>query len=717
MAHRPLLALALAAAPAVAHADLRGARETACAATVELAGPIATVTETHDLIGADAAPAEASYQFALPAGAAVIDARIAIGKGAPAGAVAVSAEALATTTPDRERLGLASDRGLVRWLGASPDGDSYEARVYPVTAGAAARLTVRWSAAASYRDGRLQVVAPARGDADGLARCAITVRAKPAAGVQRFARAFINGAAVAPLGGKATVANARALAVEAVPTWRGGGPVVAMASLPVGAARGLTSIGVYLPPRQAAATFAPPRLLLIVDTTRSMGADGRAAAAAIADALVAATPAATPVELITFDRTARRALGSWTAARDARRKVKDALAAATPGGGTELGEALNLAATTIGDDPARVVVITDAILSTRVTGSDLLGAAQMPANLTTLDVVVPVVAGAPMPDRAVLDPLVAAFHGKVIALRTSEVDERLATLPRQLADDLPLRDLRVTLDDEVLALDLPSELAPGSGVLAHVSHAGAAARRLRLTAQRGPDAIGLTAVALPKASAAVAVAAAGRGDVTRDTATLDPSDVLALARQTATVTPLSALAVIDPAAPGAGPRVDLARTTGAFTRTPPPGSDALDVVEPDAPPPAATSAADDNLPDTTYKYLIKYQLWPAVRACYATALRGKPRFTGTLEVTLEIARGEVHAARFGGTALPSEFVACVGDASYAIEVPTYGLDGLAETIAIVKKPIHLHLDEEAAQPSLDEDLGLPAEEPAPPPLR
>lgn len=718
MAHRRLLVLALAAAPGVAHADLLGARETACAVTVELAGPIATVTETHDLIGADAAPVEATYQFALPAGAAVTDARIAIGKSA-AGAVAVSAEALATTTPDRERLGLTPDRGLVRWLGASGDGDgdSYEARVYPVTANVPARLTVRWSAAASYRDGRLQVVAPARGDAEGLARCAVTVRAKPGSGVQRFARAFINGAAVAPVGGKATVANARALAIEAVPTWRGGGPVVASHSQAVGAGRALTSIAVYLPPRQAAAAFAPPRLLLIVDTTRSMGADGRAAAIAIADALIAATPTATPVELITFDRTARRGLGGWIAARDARRRIKDALAATAPGGGTELGEALNLAATTIGDDPARVVVITDAILSTRVTGSDLLGAAQMPVNLTTLDVIVPVVAGAPMPDRAVLDPLVAAFHGKVIALRTSEVDERLATLPRQLADDLPLRDLSVMVDDEVMSLDLPSELGPGSGVIAHVVHAGAAARRVRLTAQRGPDTINATAVALSKASAALAVAAAGRGAVARDTATLDPSDVLALARQTATVTPLSALAVIDPTALGAGPRVDLARTTGAFTRTPPAGSEALDVAEADAPAATAASAADDNLPDTTYKYLIKYQLWPAVRTCYATALRGKPRFTGTLEVTLEIARGEVHAARFGGTTLPSEFVACVGDAAYAIDVPTYGLDGLAETIAIVKKPIHLHLEEEATQPSLDEDLGLPAEEPAPPPLR
>ncbi len=58
MPHRaPLLALVLAASPALAHADLVGARETACATTVELAGPIATVTETHELRGADPAPA------------------------------------------------------------------------------------------------------------------------------------------------------------------------------------------------------------------------------------------------------------------------------------------------------------------------------------------------------------------------------------------------------------------------------------------------------------------------------------------------------------------------------------------------------------------------------------------------------------------------------------------------------------------------------------
>ncbi|MBK9033022.1 MAG: VWA domain-containing protein [Myxococcales bacterium] len=716
MALRALALLSLILVPTVARADLADARETACAVDVRLAGPIATVTETHDLTGAEAAPAEAVYRFELPTGAAIVDARVAVGAGPGAGAVAVSAEALATATPDAERLGLAPDRGLVRWLASSAEADVFEARVFPVTAAARARLTLTWSVAASYRHGRLQVIVPARGDDPALARCAVTVHAKAQAGVRRFASAFVNGVKVAPAGGRTQVANARALAIEVEPEWRSAAPVVAMRSQPIGAARALTSVAVYLPPRRALATFAPPRLLLVIDTTRSMGAEGRAAASALADALIAAAPAATPVEAIVFDRASRRALGAWIPARDARRRVREALAATAVGGGTDLADALNLAAATVGDEPARVVVITDAILSTRVTAADLLGAATMPARTATLDVLVPVVPGAPLPDRAVLAPLAAAFHGKVIALRTTEIAARAAALPRQLADDLPIRDLAVLVDDAPVTVALPDELAPGDGVVVHVSHAGAPARSVRLVGQRGPATITATATALPATLDALAAAAAGRGAVSRDTAALDPADLLTLARRTRAVTPGSALAMIDVGAPGGGARFELARTTGAFTRTPPPGAAALDAAEREPAAADAATAADDNLPDTTYKYLIKYQLWPAVRACYVDALRGHARFEGTLEVTLEIARGEVHDARFGGTTLPSTFVACVAAASYAIEVPTYGLAGLAESIAIVTKPIYLRAPEDEPEPQLDEHLGFSADEPAAPPL-
>jgi hypothetical protein len=712
---RVVVALMMVLAPTVAHAELVGARESSCALAVRAAGPIVTVTETHALVGADATPTEATYRFDLPAGAAITDASVAA-DGSTASALVVTAEAIATTTPDADVLALAPDRGLVRWLGAEDDRERFEARVFPVRAGATATLSVTWTAAARYDDGRLQLVVPARDDDHGLARCAVTVQARPAAGVRRFAGAYVNGVKVAATGGRTDVANTRELVVELVPVWKSAAPTVAMYAQPVGAARAITSIAVYLPPRASTKPFAPPRLLLVLDTTRSLGAEGRAATAALADALIAAVPAATPVEAIAFDRASHRLLGTWTRASDARRRVRDALAATPSGGGSDLAAALNLAATTIGDEPTRVVVITDAILSTRTTASDLLGAATMPVSLATLDVVVPVVPGAPLPDRAVLDPLAAAFHGKVLTLRTAEVTTRSAGLARELADDLPLRDLSITLDGAPVLLDLPDQLAPGTGVLAHVSHAGAPMRTARLVALRGPASVTVDAIALPAAVASVAVTAAVRGLVSRDTAGLDPPDLLSLTRRTRAVSSIGALALVDPRGPGGAARIELARSTGAFTRTPPPGALELDQPLPDAPPPTTAGRADDGLPDTTYQYLIKYQLWPHVKACYATALQGKPKFGGTLDVTLEIARGEIHAARFGGSALPSEFVACVAAAAYAIEVPSYGLDGLSQVIAVVHKPIILTVPPDEPEPQLDESFGFDEPEAGPPPL-
>lgn len=718
VARRVVVALVMVLAPLsakVAHAELVGARESACGMTVRAAGPIATVTETHALVGADATPAEAVYRFALPTGAAITDATIAI-DGATASAVTVTAEAIATTTPDADVLALAPDRGLVRWLGAEAERDLFEARAFPVRAGATATLSVTWTAAARYDDGRLQLAVPARGDEHGLARCAVTVQARPAAGVKRFTAAFVNGVKVAPVGGRSDVANTRDLVVELVPSWKSAAPTLAMIAQPVGAARAITSLAVYLPPRASAKPFAPPRLLLVLDTTRSLGAEGRAATAALADALIAAVPAATPVEAIAFDRASHRLLGTWTRAGDARRRVRDALAATPSGGGSDLPAALNLAAATIGDEPTRVVVITDAILSTRITASDLLGAATMPVSIATLDVLVPVVPGAPLPDRAVLDPLAAAFHGKVLTLRTPEVASRAAGLARELADDLPLRDLSITLDGAPVLLDLPDQLAPGAGVVVHVSHAGAPMRTAQLVALRGPASVTVDAIALPSSVTAIAVAAAVRGHISRDTAGLDPPDLLSLTRRSRVVSSVGALALVDPRGPGGAARLELARSTGAFTRTPPPGALELDQALPDEPAPVAARGNDDGLPDTTYKYLIKYQLWPQVKACYATALQGKPKFGGTLDVTLEIARGEIHAARFGGTTLPSEFVACVAAAAYAIEVPSYGLDGLSQVIAIVHKPIFLSVPPDEPEPQLDESFGFTEPEAGPPPL-
>jgi hypothetical protein len=106
--------------PATAHADLVAARETRCAIAVTMNGPIATVTETHDLLGLDEQPTEAAYHVALPIDAAITGATVQSGKHAST-ALTIPSEALSATTPDADRLGLVPDRGLVRWSGDDSD--------------------------------------------------------------------------------------------------------------------------------------------------------------------------------------------------------------------------------------------------------------------------------------------------------------------------------------------------------------------------------------------------------------------------------------------------------------------------------------------------------------------------------------------------------------------------------------------------------------------
>lgn len=715
-----ILGIALMAVPASAAAELARARETRCTIGVQLAGPIATVTEVHELVAAtdqDADGREAIYTFALPAAAAVTGARITPPGGREARAVAVSRDAFDTATPNAEALGIDADLGLVRWLGGEDGETRYEARAAPLDPKRPLRLAITWTAPAAFAGGRLVLRVPARGDDEALARCEVTVATKPAAGVRGFGPVFVNGARSA---GATAVAAARALEVEVAPVWSGAGPIAAWSTLPVGESRAITSVAVYVPPPRAQARFAPQRLVLIVDTSRSLGAEGRAGALAIADALVAAVPPRTPVEVIAFDRTARRLLGGWVAARDARGRIAAALAAIAPAGGSDLAEALHVAGGLVGDgEPTAIVAITDGILASRTTGADLVGHAKMAVPQVTIDAVVPLVPGAPLLPRGPLDELVTTYRGQVVPVRTGELGTRAAHVAQALATAAPLRDLSVTLDGDPLVLDFPDELAAGEGAIVHAVHPRHAPRKVALAGTRSAAAVAFTASALPAGAGALAIAAIG-GRSPDATPLADGADLFALGRAHGVVTPVTGLAILDTATRTGAARAALARDSGVFTRTAPPEG-RLDAAAP-APGPitAAAAPADHGLPASTYQYLIKYQLWPQVRACYQDALLGKPRFGGTLDLTLELARGEVHDVRIAGDRFPEAFIACVATATYAIEVPSYPLDDLSETIAVVHKPIFLRppVDPDGAA-EVSEELLAPADlaPAAPPPVR
>jgi hypothetical protein len=706
----PLSLALLGPLATAAHAEVAtsGLRETRCALAVHFDGPLVTVRETHDLVGDGPTPAAGRYQFTVPTGAAVTDATVQLGR-RTATAIPVLAETLDGGGPATDALALAPDPGVLRWLRGEHDGDVVEAIVHPLTAGATTRLTVRWTAAARYDDGRLQVAVPARGGGP-LAPCAVAVTAAPGGGVRRLRAGFVDGQPVA-LGGRASeLANHRPLTIEVEPEWSGPGPIALARSLELGGGKTLTAVALYQPTRAVAPPPSRSRLLIAVDASRSMTADGRAAAVAIADGLIASVPSTTPVEVITFDRLAQRLLGDWTAAGAARDLVRARLRARPAGSGTDLAAALNLIATTVDGEPTRVVIVTDALFSTRVTPTELVGAAMMPAQTTTVDVVVPVIPGAARPERAILEPLTDVFHGKVIAIRTAELGRGLDRLLRRLSADPPVRELAVTIGDTVVQVELPDELPPGSGAVGFALHHGAASATVAVTGRRGGAEISVVAAPWLRSGDALLAAAAGR---LASEGAVGPAAALTVARRVRALTPVAGFALIDRAAPGGAARIELATTTGAYQAIAP----TLEPGPAEAPRAEAEAAGEvAELPDSTYQLLIKYHLWPGVRTCYRDALRGQPRFAGTLDVTLEIARGEVHAARFGGSPLPSSFVACVAAAAYAMEVPMHRLTGHGEVIAIVRKPIYLRVPDGDIEPELSEDLGFTDAEVEPPPL-
>jgi hypothetical protein len=69
--------------------------------------------------------------------------------------------------------------------------------------------------------------------------------------------------------------------------------------------------------------------------------------------------------------------------------------------------------------------------------------------------------------------------------------------------------------------------------------------------------------------------------------------------------------------------------------------------------------------------MLEREVLPRARACYRDALRRDDGLAGHVVLALEMARGEVHAARVTSLDVGDEpFRACLRDAAYGMSVPT-----------------------------------------------
>ncbi|HEY0193677.1 MAG TPA: hypothetical protein VGC42_21320, partial [Kofleriaceae bacterium] len=268
---------------------LEAVRPVGCELRVDVRGAVATVETREQLANGGTIPLAVRLPIALPAGAVLIGAAIAL-DGKPIPAIAVSAHFSSTTVAGNV---VGADPLVVQ---ASADGPY--AVIQPIAPGHEVGLITRYVVIGELAGGAIHLTLPAR--ADGPA-CHGTVHATPGPGAKVGAiRVGGQGGASFALGGKpAAIEFALELAA----------PVLWTQTERLDAAWSATLITVIAPPARARGGAA--RAIFVVDLSRSMDLIGRPRLAQVMRAIAAALPATTELEAIVYGRTAARVLGSF----------------------------------------------------------------------------------------------------------------------------------------------------------------------------------------------------------------------------------------------------------------------------------------------------------------------------------------------------------------------------------------------------------------------
>lgn len=642
-----------------------GVREVDFTMEVVLDGVVARVTTRQELRATGDDPVEAAYRFALPRGAAIVGLAVTLPGGKPQRGAAVDAAAAIAPAVGHDTLAIAPDLGLVRWLGDDGDTTTFELLVYPVAPDASTIVELTWVAPMSYVDGRLALRVPARGDS--LGAITGTVTAKPPPGVKKLRALHAGGVLIAAGPGKAAwpfVAD-REVSFEVTPVLTK--PVVSFATAEVDGDRGAVAVSV-LRPRVEASSLDLARVMFVLDVSSSNAStEARDAMVAIVGGVLDGLPDAM-VQAVVFDHDVHQVLPRFSHATDATRTALTAAirdAAGAPG--TDLVAALTAVNDLIDLASTLVVIITDGVLSTDADAETLDRTLDLGVTISAV-LIAPDGRPAPDPRGTPLDAFTAAHDGQVVVLHPSEAAGRAPTLAGELASEPWL------VDDVAGAhLELPDRITAGGGFVAFGWYEHGAPDAITVETDEGD--LVAKRVKLPRIGA-LAVAADAVGDLA------------AIGRKLGTVTAASSLVAVDRDDELAAARLDLAARGGTFARIPPPLEGAL--VEPDVALLEVLEVGARYELDIAGRIradLINPQLLPAARACFdAARVRGAAP-TGTISLEIEIAAGEVIAARARSTGA-AEMIACLRDAAYALTVPSYTLDD-PDAIYVIRYPIEV----------------------------
>jgi hypothetical protein len=454
----------------------------------------------------------------------------------------------------------------------------------------------------------------------------------------------------------------------------------------------------------------PTQVLLVIDTSLSMGDAGRKAAAELSTALLADAPASAEIGVITFNRKARLLGGKLVLNSAANRQsLLKELGRVPLGNGSDLAETVQLVDSTLtgGKGPARVIIISDAMAplaqtpasTASLASTGLLRRARI-AHVTLIP------GGAPLPqtETVAAGGLVHESRGRMTAVRHLEVASRKHQLWNELWSPPPLRDLELSQHESLLA-DQPTKLASGSGVFAVGFFRGKPPRTLGATGVLGKEEVTIKASRrrdlgrsiMPLLLAPIQVLPDGFDDLS----------LRLLAEKHKVVTRRTALWAPYPGDKFARARLAMAKKFGTqtFRRLPP----AVERGEtyatykfaaprpaPSSPPLAQVTQPTGTLDRDIVKRLMRTYVVPKVHGCYRQSLVPAKNLRGALTVVVELARGEVQAARIegalhGSTDWAAKVEQCALDAAYSIRVPTVRLGSTFEAVSLVRYPLNFKI--------------------------
>jgi hypothetical protein len=326
--------------------------ESAFSLDVKMEGVVARVSERHSWKAREGRDDEAVYRFTLPADAVPTEIAVVLDGGRTARGIVVDADAAVTPLADPAAIEAKADVALLRRIAWPKAADAervaslrrYEARVFPV-AGRAIEVRIGWLAPLRYDDGRLHLRIPGRGSA--LPAPEVSLQVAAPVGARSLGEVAIAGRRVAQSAGsprgswRARARDGGDVTLEATPRWPDERLRAILATTALDGDSSAVLLALLAPPPQPRATPRYPRLVLLVDTSRSMATSGLKAARELARAVLQHVGQHTRVEAILFDRAARRVLGGFAANdREAHKKIERALSGAKAGNGSDLGAAL-----------------------------------------------------------------------------------------------------------------------------------------------------------------------------------------------------------------------------------------------------------------------------------------------------------------------------------------------------------------------------------------